>query len=480
MQFLKKMRQGALAAMTVAVASALTLGAGVANAETATGPGNMPTEQGTITIHKHKEIGNTTALNPDGTSPAPANPLGGVEFTVTKIEGIDLSKNADWAKIPNLDAKTVNRGTAQKVTTTDNGSATTSKLDTGVYLVEETGTGTHAITSKAAPFFVTIPLPFENKWITDVHVYPKNVVKTSGTKEVSNDTNTHKVGDVLEWTMTTTAATAKPSAYGIVDQLESYLDYVDGSAKVFIGAQEVNDFTATTGTNRAKHVKITLGDTAREQIKAGDTVKFVLQTTVTAMPENGIVKNGAWPIDNEYNPFDDPNTDPNDPNTPPSITPTEDPYFGDYKFKKVDSNDTGKALSGATFGLFQCEGNATKGNAIVTATSGADGVVAFNGIYLGTFTKGTAVADAKKTLCLKETEAPAGYILSEAVKQVEVTAGHVAANAQLDEVRNTPQNGPKLPLTGATGTLVMTLAGVVLLVAGGVLYVTTSRSRKQS
>ncbi|QPK80748.1 SpaH/EbpB family LPXTG-anchored major pilin [Schaalia sp. ZJ405] len=476
MQLLKKMRQGALAAMAVAVASALTLGAGVANADTPTGPGNMPTTQGTITIHKHKEIGSTTALNPDGTSQAPADPLGGVEFTVTKVEGIDLNKNADWAKISTLNAKTITRGAAQKVTTADNGTVTTSSLDIGVYLVEETGTGTHAITSKAAPFFVTIPLPFQNKWITNVHVYPKNVVKTPGTKEVTNDTNTHKVGDVLEWTMTTTATTANPSAYGIVDQLESYLDYVNGSAKVFINDQEVTDITVTPGTTPAKHVKITVNDAARQQITAGATVKFVLQTTVTTMPENGIVKNGAWPIDNEYNPFENQNPGGD---TPP-IIPTKDPYFGDYKFKKVDSNNTGKALAGATFGLFQCDGNAVTGDAIVTATSGADGVVAFNGIYLGTFTKGTAQADAKKTLCLKETEAPAGYILSETVKQVEITAGHVADNATLDEVRNTPQNGPDLPLTGAAGTMVMTLAGVALLVAGAALYVTSSRSRQRN
>lgn len=479
--FLKKMKQRAAAAMVVAVASVLTLGVGVANAAPA--PGDMPTGQGSITIHKHKDLGSSVKLNPDGTSSAPSDPLSGVEFTVTKINGLDLNKNEDWAKVKDLTVDKLgqdgtSRGTTQKVTTKADGTATTTKLDMGVYLVEETGTGNNAITKKAAPFFVSIPLPFNGKWITDVHVYPKNVIQPPGTKEVTDDTQTHKVGDVLEWTITTTATNDNPSAFGVVDELKDYLDYVDNSAKVYVNgsSQPLTGVTATKGTDPKKHVKITLDDTARAQIKKGDTVKFVLQTKVTSMPAEGVVENSAWPIDNDYNPFEDPNVP-----TPP-IVPTKDPYFGDYKFKKVDADTPGKALSGAEFGLFQCDGDqaATTGAAIMTATSGNDGLVAFEGVYLGTFNKGTPATDAKKTFCLKETKAPAGYVLSDKVTRVEIAAGKVTTPVdQLSTVTNTPQDGPDLPLTGAAGTLLLTVVGIGLVGAGVALYAVNSRSRKQ-
>ena len=478
MQFLKKLKQRAVATTVVALASVLTLGVGVANAA----PGDMPTGQGSITIHKHKEVGNTNQLKPDGTSAAPSDPLKGVEFTVTKIEGLDLNKNADWQKVSTLTVDQVGqngitRGTSQKVTTTEDGSVAVNSLDMGVYLVEETGTGEHAITKKAAPFFVTIPLPFDGKWITNVHVYPKNVVQTPGTKEVSDDKDTHKVGDVLEWTITTTATTDTPSAFGVVDELKDYLSYVDQSAKVYLkdAVDPLTDVTVEPLTGGKNGVKITLGETARAQIKKGDTVKFVLKTKVTAIPENGIVENSAWPIDNEYNPFEDPNVP-----TPP-IDPTKDPYFGDYKFKKVDADNPGKELSGAEFGLYQCNGDQTTGDPIVTAVSGEDGVVSFTGIYLGTFDKGTAADQATKEFCLKETKAPAGYVLPDTVTKVTIKAGKVTTpTEQLTTVTNTPQDGPDLPLTGAAGTALLTVLGLGLVGAGVALYAVNSRSRKRS
>ncbi|WP_311777031.1 SpaH/EbpB family LPXTG-anchored major pilin [Trueperella abortisuis] len=479
MHFLKKMKQRAAAAMVVAVASVLTLGVGVANAAPA--PGDMPTGQGSITIHKHKEVGNTNQLKPDGTSQAPSDPLKGVEFTVTKIDGLNLTNNADWAKVKDLTVDKlgqggITKGTSQKVTTTDDGSVVVSNLDMGVYLVEETGIGDNAITKKAAPFFVTIPLPFDGKWITNVHVYPKNVIQPPGKKEVTNDTQTHKVGDVLEWTIEMTATTDSPKAFGVVDELKDYLSYVDQSAKVYLkdSVDPLTDVTVEPLTGGKNGVKITLGDTARAQIKKGDTVKFVLKTTVTKMPDSGIVENSAWPIDNDYNPFDDPNV------TTPPIVPTKDPYFGDYKFKKVDADTPGKVLSGAEFGLYQCNGDQTTGDAIATVASGEDGVVAFNGIYLGKFDKGTAADQATKEFCLKETKAPAGYVLSEKVTKVTIKAGKVTTpTEQLTTVTNTQQPGPDLPLTGAAGTLLLTVVGIGLVGAGVALYAVNSRSRKQ-
>lgn len=487
MQFLKKMKQRAAAATVVAVASVLTLGVGVANAAPAVDTGNMPTTPGSITIHKHKEIGNQQELTPDGNSNAPANPLKGVEFTVTKIDGIDLNKNEDWAKVAGLTVDKIGqdgtqKGTSQKVTTGEDGSVKADNLALGVYLVEESGTGANAVTKKAAPFFVTIPLPFEGKWIQDVHVYPKNIIQEKGTKEVTDDKDTHKVGDVLEWTINLEATTDNPKAFGAVDQLEQYLDYVTDSATVTIAGKTTTDFSATTGDTPKKHVKFALNGDALQDLKKGDAVTIVFKTKVTSMPKNGIVKNVAWPIDNDYNQFENPNPDTTTPPVPP-ITPVKDPYFGDYKFNKVDAADPAKPLKDAEFGLFQCNaaGNDVEGNAIATATSDEKGLVSFNGIYLGTFAKGTAADQATKEFCLKETKAPAGYVLSDKVSKVTIKAGTVTTSLdKLDKVTNTQQNGPDLPLTGAAGTLLLTVMGLGLLGAGAALYMANTRSRKQS
>ncbi|MGV9183350.1 SpaH/EbpB family LPXTG-anchored major pilin [Arcanobacterium canis] len=481
MNFLNKLKKGALAATALALTATFSM-AGSASAAPA--PGDMPTTTGSITIHKHKDLGNTTELAPDGTSNAPAEPLKGVKFTITKITGVDLTKNADWEKVSTLTVENMaNNGATRStdvrtVTTGVNGEAKADNLKTGLYLVEETSVGNNPITKKSAPFFVTIPLPFNNKWLTNVHVYPKNIVKTPGTKEVTEDTNTHKVGDQIGWTVTTTASSDNPSAYGVVDQLEDYLTYVDKSAKAYLNddAAPLTDVTVATGTTPKKHVKISLGSEALKKIHKGDKVKFVLQTRVDSIPENGVVKNSAWPIENDYNPFENPNPDNPTPNVPP-IIPTKDPYFGDYKFMKVDSANPAKALSGAKFGLYTIGNNGHAGTLVSQATSGEDGVVAFNGIYLGTFDKGTAATDATKQFVVKEIEAPSGYVLSNAEKTITIKAGHVSGNTDLEKVTNTPQSGPKLPLTGAAGTLMLTLIGLGLVGAGTTVFVRNSRRK---
>lgn len=484
MNFLNKLKKGALAATALALTATFSM---VGSASAAPAPGDMPTTPGSITIHKHKDLGNVDQLNPDGTSKAPADPLQGVTFKVTKIDGIDLTNNADWQKVKTLTVNNMQTSgaslssTVKTVKTQADGTAVADKLQTGLYLVEETDAGNNAVTKKAAPFFVTIPLPFGNKWLTDVHVYPKNVAQNPGTKEVTKDTDTHKIGDKLQWTITTTASSDSPSAYGVIDQLESYLSYVDNSAKVYVNDNQtaLTDVQVTKGDSPKKHVKISLGDKERKNIHKGDSVKFVLETTVVSMPADGVVKNGAWPVDNDYNPFENPK--PGTPQTPgvPPIVPEKDPYFGDYKFMKVDSGTPGKALSGAKFGIYALgEDGRAQGQPIVEATSDDKGIVSFSGIYLGTFAKSTPATDAKKEFILKEIEAPAGYVLSTAEKKITITAGHVTtADDQLDKVTNTPQSGPKLPLTGAAGTLMLTLIGLGLVGAGTTVFVRNSRRK---
>ncbi|MFR6024205.1 MAG: prealbumin-like fold domain-containing protein, partial [Oscillospiraceae bacterium] len=81
---------------------------------------------------------------------------------------------------------------------------------------------------------------------------------------------------------------------------------------------------------------------------------------------------------------------------------------------KLDEN--GKALSGALFGLFRSDAvEFTEEGALMTATSGEDGVFVFENLPVGDY-------------IVHELTAPAGYVLSEELHQVSI-----AENAQVIE-----------------------------------------------
>ncbi|ALD73260.1 Fimbrial subunit type 1 precursor [Trueperella pyogenes] len=80
-----------------------------------------------------------------------------------------------------------------------------------------------------------------------------------------------------------------------------------------------------------------------------------------------------------------------------------------------------------------------------------------------------------KDYCLKETAAPAGYVLDPVGRTVTVKAGKDAT--ELIEFENVKVEGPDLPLTGAQGTAIMVAAGLLLLAAGaGTVYVARRRN----
>ncbi|WP_216426522.1 SpaH/EbpB family LPXTG-anchored major pilin [Arcanobacterium phocae] len=477
----KNRKRGLFTAISLTLVAALGF-AGVPVALAAPALGDMPTDGGTITIHKYDSAlktgpagdGSKLADEPDNTK------LGGVTFTITPVKGIDLNKNEDWAKIKGgdelpqvnpagtkvtLGKNTFDLDSANKksvITEEGTGSVRSEKLNLGVYLIQETDTGKHPVTKKTAPFFVTVPMPGKTDWITDIHVYPKNDLKKDSTKEVSDGANLQKVGDEIPWTITTTPSTSNPKAYGVVDRLQAYLDYVQDSAAVTInGVPAVQgDFEVSEGDTPSKHVKIVLTEQGRAKVKAGEKVVFTLKTKLNALPGNGVVKNDAFPIDGDYNPFEDPKQ------PQPPIVPTEDPTYGQYKFNKVDAQSN-KALSGATFNI--CADKDCK-KVIDTATSDNNGIVNFEGIYLG---KDKVVTEKK--FWLKETKAPAGYVLDAVAKEITITPGTHEINPA-ENVKNTKQAGPNLPMTGAAGTVLLTLAGVaVFAIATGLAFVNKRR-----
>ncbi len=235
-------RGARLGAGAIVAAVALALAAPSAYAAPATTPPKAG-DTGSLTIYKHEapgpaQVGDGTVLDP-----APTSPLAGATFTVTPVDGIDLSTNAGWVTAAELseafkgraddpalsdfddiraffaltgDPYSLGSGIVQGPTAAD-GKLTFANLPIGVYLVEETGSptqntaGEDVVATPAQPFLVTIPITTtgtdtdgedstNNEWLYDVTVYPKNSLV--GAKKSVEDDAVRQVGDVTEWTIT--------------------------------------------------------------------------------------------------------------------------------------------------------------------------------------------------------------------------------------------------------------------------------------
>ncbi|MDE1565609.1 SpaH/EbpB family LPXTG-anchored major pilin [Actinotignum sanguinis] len=492
---LKKSIRAVLAALITALlgAAGLVLAPGahaVPGAEDALGNPNL-NKTGSITVHKYENPAWGKEANGQLIADVPptAKSMDGVEFILQKVTGVDLTKPEDWKKISQLQynentKKVTYNGedvavetNETKKTTADGGVAAFTGLKAGVYLVREGSTGTHKVIKKAQPFFVSIPFPSKvnNKaeWIYDIHAYPKNTVSDDGTKTLKDEA-AKKVGDDVKWEIKYEVPALGVNAQGvqetytkvgIEDLLDPHLKYV--SAKVTLGTEvltENTDYTVTLAPETkadddvAERQKVTIQlSTARlATVQAGQEFKVELTTKITGLPEGGEIPNSFGPLVNDYNPGTETTT---------SDRPVK---VGDLLVLKRDK-DNQKPLKDAEFAVYETREDATAGqNAVATATSDANGEIRFVGLVLGN-------AD-QKTFYLKETKAPAGYVISTEVKDVNVKKGKSTAVEYT--IDNTKHDGPNLPLTGAAGQLMLTLGGLALLGAAGGLTVAQVRRNR--
>ncbi|MFA9381846.1 MAG: collagen binding domain-containing protein, partial [Acetanaerobacterium sp.] len=145
----------------------------------------------------------------------------------------------------------------------------------------------------------------------------------------------------------------------------------------------------------------------------------------------------------------------------------------------------GSLLRGALFTLYD-----GSGTALATATSNSDGEVVFSDLVVGEYT-------------IRETKAPSGYYIADTVIQVTVSidsgANEVVVAVSTDTVNDRPKPkhkdeeppvdepsqlvggvGQTLPETGTLfDTLVLILAGVVLVVSGMAAFVVIWRRWKE-
>ena len=498
-------RQRGILASIGAAATALLLAFGGASAAQAA-PSSLPDPgaTGSINIHKFEQpatAGDESTGAVRDTTGLTAIP--GVTFTVTPITNLDLTKNAGWQAASRLtldaatgriagngtDGKPAQLGTALPPQTTNAaGDATFADLPLGMYLVQETQAP--AGVTKAAPFLVTVPLTdpdTRDAWITDIHVYPKN--STVKAEKSVQDERATKVGDAISWTITgdlprtanADGSFAAPTGYRVVDELDARLALTKTEVSLTAGPAlvEGTDYFVDTVGNTVT-IDFQAPGLAKLGTAAADPqakVRVVLTTTVISLADGTI---GDGKITNTAVVF--PNKDsfevkPGEPGGP-VVTPEVESRWGDVLISKVSTQDAAAKLAGAKFQVFTSEADAKQAgtaaakpvaiNGVDTFETAADGTVRISGLHVSDFVNGAEIssADDYRYYWIVEVEAPKGYELLAEPIRTTVTAGGTAVEALT--VENAPKNaGFELPLTGAAGTWMFTIAGL-LVIGGGI------------
>lgn len=388
-----------------------------------------------------------------------------------------------------------------------------------------------------APFFVTLPItdPTDtSSWKYDVNVYPKNssdtitkTVQDAGT--TTTDNNGTGKNSVYTLQSSIPAGTASIDTYAVTDNLPANVSFnsavvtltggtlsgaqlVPGTDYVvYVGADGAalsSTFTAPVAGGPTVHVAFTTTGIAKLEANRALKVQTVLNTTVGAeSAANAAVSNSAsfvpsnawWTANNGTTPYDPTKPDGSNPGVP-TTTPTNS-YYGDLGFTKVDSADS-SALSGAVFSVYaDANGDnactaadtdtSTTGYALLKsgATSAADGTVAIKGLQASNYYNG-ATQSTLQGYCLVETKAPTNYnllsapiyftMMRDAAAPNAITA-KLASGSTLSSVANQKTSlTNNLPLTGGTGTAVISIGGLLLVGGGLGYYVLSSRRREEA
>jgi fimbrial isopeptide formation D2 family protein/LPXTG-motif cell wall-anchored protein len=487
----------------------------------------------TLSIHKH--LGTLgTPVKADGTVKTVGLPtLNGVNFDVykvytdsTKTIPVDLTTNEGWQTASEISASTLTPAQitsgftagahtyyvklVQTVTTASGGLATFAPTSgIGLYFVKEnldtSGTITSGSTvipknqiSPSAPFFVTLPMtnPAGTDWMYDVNVYPKNQQDTVSKTVVDQGTQAgdtteagakHRVVYTITSSITDGMDASTMGSYVITDKLDSRLTYVSAVVKVgttTLTAGPSADYTVSTASG---NVVITMTDAGRAELvtanNADPNAKVV--TTITAditggEGSTGIISNQASVIPNQAWKDANPSSD----GIPSDKALSK---YGDLIVTKYDAQDTAHtvAMTGAKFAVFVAPTGATsctKDDVSDLTKAVATGTVTGNtatikGLQTSDWYNGTTQTDLIH-YCLVETQAPQGYNLNAQPISFTILDGGAVLATTSQTVYNAKANlGNQLPLTGGTGIVALSVAGVALVGGGVLLYVLINRRR---
>ncbi|GEM_PF-879162 len=468
-----------------------------------------------VALNLHKYIGDPVATQPEYTGGQANNaangltPANGVQFTVRRVNNIDLTTVAGWQQYSELRNATTpdaaNLGPATTLTTA-NGVAT-GNFPVGVYYVEETVTPAGA--TAVAPFYIALPLPLTSGtgtdqvvtgWNRDVHVYPKNQ-QVTGEKTV--DDSRVYAGENIKYTVSGSVpavpATNTFDGYDIVDDFdETRLDVVDSTIAVKLtgGTTPTSDTTLDSGTdyqvvkgNGKFGVSLT-EDGLKKLVAARQANK---EQTRVVLSYEAKLKDGATPGEatnsaqiyppntantNAQFTRDVINVDNPNRNVKPIDVSAVKTVLGQITINKVGENDA--ALKGAKFQLYRCNPGTTETNAgpitvnrTNTWTTGDDGSVILPAIQVEDFYN-NASQDDSFDYCVVETQAPRGYALNPQPVAASITNANRTNAVKITNVKdNTAIN---LPTTGERGTLFAVIGGGLLALLAALYFARRNRA----
>lgn len=454
---------------------------------------------------------------------------------VSKIQG-DLTEACVKAQEGSLtysvggQAALAGGGATYVIDASDDGEGTSVPMPLGAYLVCETQLPANAL-RKADPFVVTLPSPATKAggggtsagWVYNVNVFPKNVLidNSQVTKTVARD-ETKLASEDGAYTFTlSTVIPALPAG----DQF-AYFQFADNLASSFanITVQSVaiadpngddlavSDYESSV-TKKFMIVSLKKDGLTKLKNNGGKTLTVTFKATSSTPDWVGTHTNKgavAYKVEKRTAPPDNPNnpwTPGKAPEPDQPIPPTPDKKFesnevsanaGQVKLKKV-AQGTQTALKGAIFKLYAADlADTAECDAAHAATiagksttklvkegleSNVNGEILVKGLKIDAKKEAAANLAAERCYIFEETQAPLGYVLptndakytAVLAKVEEPSAG---ANS-LVTVPNTVSKVPDLPLTGASGQLLMLIGGtsLVLFAAGGLMVARRKGSR---
>lgn len=392
-------------------------------------------------------------------------------------------KAAKWAKDNSI-------ATTRQVPAVASGStyaATFSNLDFGYYLVKP-----YASCEKDGSVRGTDAMLINV--VGKATITLKNTYPTVDKKVENNKGNGAQVGDKVTFTLTSKVPDTSEFdhyTFKLLDTLSQGLTF-NNDAEITIGSTKLTggDYTVTQPStdnsntvtfDLSSYIKPTSGTSAAN---AGDTITVTYTATLNGMAETGTTGNGntnSAKVQYTNGPSADCFG-----TSAPSETHT---YTFGFDLKKVDGDN--QALAGAKFSLhkkgvaeaiqfvktadstYRVATNADTGEKFTEVETPQNGIIKFTGLDDGEYT-------------LRETQAPTDYnkaadteIKIEATYNADGTLGTWTVTNKGGDgfVTIVNRKGTLLPSTGGMGTVIFTVAGAAVVIAGAVWFAARRRAQ---
>ena len=447
---------------------------------------------------------------------------------------LDQALKEVYGKNPDVANGIVKDSPTATQTTEKAGKAEFTNLDQGLYLVAETQSPA-TVTKKSVPFFVSIPSIVNatggnSQWEMNVKAYPKNSTSditidkkiTDVTDNTSNPSQIAQEGESAQATIGDTITYQVPvtavipdgglKKLGITDTMSKGLTFVMAGATAAATDVDVYTGNAVDTSNKVSTddytVKTEKGNAGATVLKVYFTGDYINGLNAAADTEdspsflfvykaklNADAVLGQTGNKNEVKLVYNYNHNPN-----PEIdveTQPEKTIVYTWGIDVTKNGDDGNALQNVVFNLYK---DSATGTAMKFAVSGNVYTVSANGnVALTTDASGKIFIKGLEsgTYYLKEVKAPQGYVLLKDPIKIEITGNNTdgSATAKVDDKSVTMNQdgmsssalvpltvvnnkGFDLPQTGAAGTAIFAIAGIVLVAVAGALLIFRRRTQK--